>query len=116
MQKPMMVAAKDGVAAVAYAKHFYMFNGIGGTHAAESSAGTRYTGNLEKSFSDAAQAAVAKFGFDFQTKKVLSDNLTKRYEIGQITLRQKQELDAALATATSMQEFQLAMAQIVGAP
>ncbi len=111
MQKPVLVDGSTG--AVAYAKHLYWFNGIGGVHAAESSAGTRYTGNLEKSFSDGMQYLTAKAGFDFQAKKVISDNLTKRFEMGQITLRQKQQLDYALASAESMQQFQLAMATIL---
>lgn len=114
MQKPVVVTGPDGSGVVAYAKHIYWFNGIGGVHAAESSAGTRYTGNLEKSLSDITQAAVAKFGFDYQEAKVLSDNFTKRFNAGQITLRQKLALDHALATSTSAQEFQLAMAKILG--
>jgi hypothetical protein len=102
MQKPVGIV---GANVVGYAKHFYMFNALGGTHAAESSAGTRYTGNLENSFEVGAQAIVAR-GLSLDATKVqLQKEVTARHLAGQITIREANALNAQIAMLKSSNEL-----------
>jgi hypothetical protein len=104
------IMRKDGRGGDSYVYHYGQ---IGGQGTGQSSMGTAVAFDGQKSLSDLIQGAVAKFGLDYQEAKVLSDNLTRRYELGQITIQQRDALQAALATSTSAQQFELAMAQIL---
>lgn len=93
-------------------QHFYMMTAWGGAHAAESSAGTRYTGNLENSFQVAAQA-VLTYGISVQQAKVmLGEQLTERFKAGQITQQQFDKLSFGLQTVESNNELAAFVASI----
>lgn len=93
-------------------QHFYMFTGWGGQHAAESSAGTRYTGNLENSFQVAAQAIVARGASIDATKVALEREVTRRVELGEITKQMGLTLNAEIAKITTEADLQKFLAAL----
>lgn len=108
--------AQAGAKIVPVAKHFYMFNALGGTHAAESSAGTRYTGNLENSFMVAAQAVVSVHAATAWKVTRLSELANEKFQMGQITLQQKQAFDFQLAQIASEADLAKFMASLAKTP
>lgn len=93
-------------------QHFYMVTAWGGQHATESSAGTRWTGNLENSFQVAAQSIVTGYGTYAWKVARLGELANEQFLQGQITLRQKQEFDFLLGQIHSEADLLKFMAGI----
>lgn len=107
------IMRKDGAGADSYVYHYGQ---IGGQGTGQSSMGTAVAFDGQKSFADFLQMVTTVKGFSYQAKVSIAKEVTERYRLGQITLQQKNALDAALLTSTSTQQFQLAMAQILNTP
>lgn len=92
--------------------YVYHYGQIGGQGTGQSSMGTAVAFDGQKSFSDFMQFAATYYTLSAATKQLLYKEVTKRYQMGQITQQQKIAADLAIAQSTTGAELQVALAKI----
>lgn len=85
---------------------------LGGQATFLSSMGTSFAGDMQKSLADTVQAMVAIRGLDWQGKIGLSKEVTSRYEMGQITIRQRDAIMGVIAGARTGADLTLGLARL----
>ncbi len=92
--------------------YLYHLGQIGGQVVATNSMGTSTTADNVKSFGDFITGLVAKWGFNASTQQMALKEGTKRYNMGQLTLQQKQKFDSAIIAAKDAGTLQYNLASL----
>lgn len=93
-------------------RYLYAYHQLAGQGTGQSSMGTAVAFDGQKSFADFLQFATAYATLDFATKQALYKEVTRRYELGQITQQQKIAADLAIGQSSTAAELQIALAKI----